>query len=128
MESENRRVSSHGRGLPGGRLRVAHYFPGTEGMREDEESSIKLGRLRDLAEELGYNSLFDVALAEARHSPTEKQRFVEEGGLEEFYCTFRSQRRRKDVKANEQLNEQNRKIDEDICDMSRRIYMKEWKQ
>ena len=128
METENRRVSSHGRGLPGGRPRVAHYFPDTEGMGEYEESRIKLGRLRDLATELGYTSLFDVALAEARHSPTEKQQFVEEGGLEEFYCIFRSHRRRKDVKANEQINEQNRKIDENICDMSRRIYMREWKQ
>jgi hypothetical protein len=124
METENRRVSSHGRGLPGGRPRVAHYFPDTEGMREDEVARIKLGRLRDLAEELGYNSLFDVALAEARHSPKEKQRFLEEGGLEEFFYSFRSQRRRKD----EQINGQDRKIDEDICDMSRRIYMREWKR
>lgn len=126
METEKRRVSNHGRGLPGGRPRVAHYFPDTEGMSETEETSIKLGRLRDLAQELGYNSLFDVALAEARHSPEEKQRFIDEGGLEELYCRFRSYKR-KNPTVTTQANEQNQKIDEDICEMSRRVYIREWK-
>jgi hypothetical protein len=119
METGNRRVSSHGRGLPGGRRRVDNYFPDTEGMDEKEVAQINLGQLRDLAHKLGYDSLFDVAIAEARHSPLERDRFVEEGRLEELYRYVRPNRRN-DI--------QNQQFDEEICQLSRSIYVKEWKR
>ena len=118
----NRRISSHGRGLPGGRPRVANYFEDTEGMDEGEVTHMNLQRLRDLAQELGYNSLFDVAVAEARFSPEEREGFMEAGGLEELVASFRTSIKRRIVA----VDVENNRYGQDICSLSREIYAREW--
>ena len=121
----NRIVSRHGRGLPGGRPRaVTNYFVDTDGMDEREVARMNLGRLRELAQQLGYNSLFDVAVAEARSSSSERLRFIEAGGLEEFCGVFRSSLKRK----RSLFNEENQRLGEDLCAISREVYVREWNQ
>jgi hypothetical protein len=62
-----------------------HYFDETEGLPEATRIAINLEKLRNLAVQCGYLSLFDVAIAEARHTPMAARRFVQEGGLTTMY-------------------------------------------
>ena len=120
-ESEGkRRVSQHGRGLPGGRSRVANYFEDTDGMDENEVRKMNLGRLRDLAAELGFDSLFDVAIAEAQSNSGEKERFLRSGQLGELVQSFGG-RRKRSADGDHSLFER------EVCDMSRDIYVREWR-
>jgi hypothetical protein len=65
-----------------------HYFDQTEGLPEATRISINLEKLRNLAFECGYLSLFDVAIAEARHTPTAARQFVQRDGLTTIYSAF----------------------------------------
>jgi hypothetical protein len=85
---EPRRTS---RGLPGGRPRPIYIFEEyPETMEPDELAAMNLQKLRDQAKEFGYNSLFDVALADAKSSRigTARREFVESGGFDEFCRKF----------------------------------------
>lgn len=87
---EPRRTS---RGLPGGRPRPTYIFEDyPEAMEPGELKAMNLQKLRDQAKEFGYNSLFDVALADARNtnSRTVRKEFVESGGFDEFCRKFQA--------------------------------------
>ena len=121
--NKKRRVSQHGRGLPGGRSRVANYFEGTDGMDEDEIRRMNLERLRELAQEMGFDSLFDVAIAEAQSSPREKELFMVSGQLSDLLESLRGpMKRRRDAG-----HQENSIFETEICSMSRDIYVREWR-
>ena len=87
---EPRRTS---RGLPGGRPRPTYLFEQYPEVMEPEElAAMNLQKLRDQAKEFGYNSLFDLALAEAKNANTRtaKREFVESGGFDEFCRRFQA--------------------------------------
>src|SRR5437762_7813426 len=87
---EPRRTS---RGLPGGRPRPTYVFEEyPEAMEPDELAAMNLQKLRDQAKEFGYNSLFDLALADAKNTNTwtAKREFVESGGFDEFCRRFQA--------------------------------------
>ena len=85
---------------------------------------MNLQRLRDFAQELGYKSLFDVALAEAQCSPNERQRFMESGGLEELFGSFLASTKRKRVT----LDIDNKRYGDEICGLLHEVYAHEWQQ
>jgi hypothetical protein len=121
--NKKRRVSQHGRGLPGGRSRVANYFEGTDGMDEDEIRRMNLERLRELAQEMGFDSLFDVAIAEAQSSPREKELFMGSGHLSDLLESLRGPiKRRRDAG-----HQDTSLFESEICSMSRDIYVREWR-
>ena len=121
--NKKRRVSQHGRGLPGGRSRVANYFVDTDGMDENEIKRMNLERLRELAQEMGFNSLFDVAIAEAQSPPREKELFMRSGQLSDLFESLRGPiKRRRDAE-----HQDNSLFEKEICSMSRDIYVREWR-
>src|SRR5215471_16227759 len=69
------RHTSSGRDMP------LNYFEHTVGSEEDEAIRPHLLAIRNLAHRFGFESLFDVVLAEARLSPIDARAFAEQGGF-----------------------------------------------
>ena len=68
------RRTSSGRDMP------LNYFENTVGSEEDEAVRPHLLAIRNFVHHFGFESLFDVVLAEARLSPVDARAFVEQGG------------------------------------------------
>jgi hypothetical protein len=93
-------------------------------MDENEIRRMNLERLRELVQEMGFDSFFDVAIAEAQSSPREKELFMRSGQLGDLLESLRGPiKRRRDAG-----HQDNSLFETEICSMSRDIYVREWRQ
>jgi hypothetical protein len=101
------RRSSSGRNMP------VNYFEHTMDSQEDEAIRPQLLAIRNFTHRFGFESLFDVVLAEARLSPVDARAFAERGGLRKLYqyCFATGTRNPPSVD-----------LRQDLCEISRNVY------
>ena len=73
------RRTSTGRDMP------MNYYVDTAGSEDDENIRAHLYELNTVASQYGFESLFDVVLAQARLFPKEARKFAESEGLGKLY-------------------------------------------
>src|SRR5436309_7393301 len=99
-----------------GRYMPLNYFENTVGSEEDEAVRPHLLAIRNFAHHFGFESLFDVVLAEARLSPVDARAFVEWGGLCQLYQYCCATGR----------NPTSDNLRQELCEISRNVYRQEW--
>ena len=93
-----------------------NYYADTAGSEDDENIRAHLYALNTVALQYGFESLFDIALAQPRLFPKEAREFAESEGLGKLYgycCTIG----RKPITAI---------VHNDLCRMSQNVYLSEW--
>jgi len=93
-----------------------NYFEHIVGSEEDEAIRPHLLAIRNLAHRFGFESLFDVVLAEARLSPIDARAFAEQGGFRQLYQYCCATGR----------NPASVSLRQELCEMSRNVYLEEW--
>lgn len=95
---------------------INYYSHHLDGADENEIRKTRLNELQLHAQSLGFNSLYDAVVLDAEIYP-EICEFVESGGLNSLYQSFRRYRiRRDDALTNLQ-----------ICEMGKDVYQREWR-
>jgi len=104
------RRTSSGRDMP------LNYFEHAPGSEDDAAIRPHLLAIRNFAYRFGFESLFDVVLAEARLSPVDAHTFAEQGGLSRLYQYCCATGR----------NQPSATLRKELCEFSRNVYREEW--